>query len=111
MSGSDQMDCGGPSEEGKEGQAAGNKPEPASRQKNLHRIQQRKRAVLGLPYTKKLLKLAFYSKCQVGIKKPQSLICYLVIFRVINVSVQGGRKWTTTSPIPRSLMRVVAAIY
>ncbi|XP_017768696.1 PREDICTED: histone acetyltransferase KAT2B-like [Nicrophorus vespilloides] len=42
----------------------GNKPEQASYQTNLEIIQQRKRAVLALPYNKKLIKLAIYSKCQ-----------------------------------------------
>lgn len=41
------------------------KPEQASRHTNLQRIQQRKQAVLGFPYNRKLLKLAIYSKCQV----------------------------------------------
>lgn len=41
------------------------KPEQASNQTNLQRIQQRKQAVLSFPYVKKLLKLAIYSKCQV----------------------------------------------
>nr|XP_023019465.1 histone acetyltransferase KAT2A [Leptinotarsa decemlineata] len=36
----------------------------ASRLNNLQRIQQKKKAVLGFPYNKKLLKLAVYSKCQ-----------------------------------------------
>ncbi|XP_057653056.1 histone acetyltransferase KAT2A isoform X2 [Diorhabda carinulata] len=36
----------------------------ASRLINLQRIQQKKQAVLSLPYNKKLLKLAVYSKCQ-----------------------------------------------
>lgn len=46
-------------------QANSVKPEQASRQTNLQRIQQRKQAVLSFPYTRKLLKLAIYSKCQV----------------------------------------------
>ncbi|RZB39129.1 histone acetyltransferase KAT2A [Asbolus verrucosus] len=42
-----------------------NKPtQPASRQINLQRIQQKKQTVLAFPYNKKLLKLAIYSKCQ-----------------------------------------------
>lgn len=41
------------------------KPEQASRQTNLQRIQQRKQTVLSFPYNRKLLKLAIYSKCQV----------------------------------------------
>lgn len=72
MAGVEQGDseAGGAREDTKEAatsqeQNSGAKPEPASRQKNLHRIQQRKQAVLGLPHEKKLLKLAFYSKCQV----------------------------------------------
>lgn len=45
--------------------ATTNKPAHASKQMNLQRIQQLKQKELGLPYTKKLLKLAVYSKCQV----------------------------------------------
>lgn len=44
-----------------------NKPDQtASRHKNLQRIQQKKQAVINYPYNDKLLKLASYSKCQVG---------------------------------------------
>ncbi|KAJ3653216.1 hypothetical protein Zmor_012480 [Zophobas morio] len=54
--------------------------QPASRQTNLQRIQQKKQAVLAFPYSKKLLKLAIYSKCQgencncTGWKKTESAI-------------------------------------
>ncbi|KAJ8687563.1 hypothetical protein QAD02_023357 [Eretmocerus hayati] len=41
------------------------KPDQASRQNNLQRIQQRKQQVFNLPQVKKLLKLANYSACQV----------------------------------------------
>ncbi|XP_044266959.1 histone acetyltransferase KAT2A isoform X2 [Tribolium madens] len=44
--------------------AASTNKQPASRQTNLQRIQQKKQAVLAFPYNKKLLKLAIYSKCQ-----------------------------------------------
>lgn len=72
MSGVEQADpeAGGAGEDIKEAASSQEqnsevKPEPASRQKNLHRIQQRKLTVLGLPQEEKLLKLALYSKCQV----------------------------------------------
>lgn len=40
------------------------RPDQASRQNNLQRIQQRKQQVFNLPQLKKLLKLANYSQCQ-----------------------------------------------
>lgn len=42
------------------------RPDQASRQNNLQRIQQRKQQVFNLPQVKKLLKLANYSACQVA---------------------------------------------
>lgn len=41
------------------------RPDQASRQNNLQRIQQRKQQVFNLPQVKKLLKLANYSACQI----------------------------------------------
>ncbi|KAK5647049.1 hypothetical protein RI129_005513 [Pyrocoelia pectoralis] len=61
-------------------QSNANKPEQASRQTNLQRIQQRKQTVLSFPYNRKLLKLAIYSKCQcdkcdcIGWKKTENAL-------------------------------------
>lgn len=49
--------------------ATSNRPPHASKQMNLQRIQQLKQNELSLPYTKKLLKLGLYSKCQVNLLK------------------------------------------
>lgn len=68
----------------------------ASRQSNLQRIQQRKEQVFNWPHSKKLLKLAIYSACQVSNVKPpttdflvlymKGLLCLYIYFKIVNLA-------------------------
>lgn len=49
---------------------------------NVQRIQQRKKQVFNWPHSKKLLKLAIYSACQV---LPNQLVFYFLAFVTISV--------------------------